>query len=77
MWPNGEMPVVFDENTIPKGSHERGFIEATMSQMNKELCGCFRFRYKLDSNLLTQRKLKSISFQACEIDRCQQSHDTE
>ena len=43
-WPNGEMPVVFDNDTIPEGSDHRTFLEGSISEMNKELCGCFRFR---------------------------------
>lgn len=43
-WPNREMPLEFDDNTIPKGSNNRNFLEGSISEMNKELCGCFRFR---------------------------------
>ena len=43
LWSNGEMPVMFDD-TIPKGSDERNFVVTTMTGMNKNLCGCFRFR---------------------------------
>ena len=45
LWPNREMPVDFDNETMLEQSHGRKFVEGSMSEMNKELCGCFRFRY--------------------------------
>ena len=44
IWPNAEIPVAFDEATIPVGSFGRLLVEGTMTEMNKGLCGCFRFR---------------------------------
>ena len=45
LWSNAEIPVTFDDATIPVSSSGRQLVEGTMSEMNKELCGCFRFRY--------------------------------
>ena len=43
-WPNGEMPLEFDNDTIPESSDQRTFLEGSISEMNQELCGCFWFR---------------------------------
>lgn len=44
LWPNAEIPVAFDDATIPVESSGRQMVVGTMTEMNKELCGCFRFR---------------------------------
>ena len=43
LWSDGEMPVSFDSR-YPISSTGRTMVEETMTEMNKELCGCFRFR---------------------------------
>ena len=45
LWSNAEIPVTFDDATIAVSSSGRQLVEGTMSEMNKELCGCFHFRY--------------------------------
>ena len=44
-WPKNEMPYVIDESTIPQGSNERKLLEDTILELNKDLNGCFQFRY--------------------------------
>ena len=44
LWSNREMPVTFDEETYPISSSGKSVVVDTMTDMNKELCGCFRFR---------------------------------
>ena len=44
LWSNREMPVSFDgtQFRVPQGN--KSVVEGTMTEMNQELCGCFRFR---------------------------------
>ena len=56
-WPNGEMPLDIDNDTIPEKSDHRTFLEGSISEMNHELCGCFRFRYVQNWNIFQIRFL--------------------